>query len=223
MATKKSAAADFFFFHKTDPAMHTPLLRIEGLCWSFPQASRPLLNQVSAAIPAGVTLVTGSEGCGKTTLLQLLAGQLQAQAGQIVSDRPLSAGELQALACWHDVRDSGFDQVVVSELFKQWVPADEQPGLPALIEGLSIEPHLHKPLYQLSSGSRRKVFLAASLARSCLLTLLDQPFAALDTPSMSFLREQFVSRARLSHRALVIADYTAPEGVPLASTLNLDR
>jgi hypothetical protein len=40
---------------------------------------------------------------------------------------------------------------------------------------------------------------------------------------MSFLREQFVSRARLSHRALVIADYTAPEGVPLASTLNLDR
>lgn len=170
-----------------------------------------------------MTLVTGDEGCGKTTLLQLLAGQLQAQAGQFMSDRPLNRHELQALACWHDVRDSRFDQSVVAELFKQWVPADEQTGLAALIEGLSIEPHLHKPLYQLSSGSRRKVFLAASLARSCLLTLLDQPFAALDTPSVNFLREQFAARARLSHRALVIADYTAPEGVPLASTLNLNR
>ncbi len=203
--------------------MSQALIRLEGLSWSFPQTSRPLLHQLSAEIPAGVTLVTGGEGCGKTTLLRLLAGQLQAQAGRIVSDRPLNAQDLQALTCWHDVRDSRFDAVVVTELFNQWVPTDEQPALAALIEGLAIEPHLHKPLYQLSSGSRRKVFLAASLARSCLLTLLDQPFAALDTPSMGFLREQFAARARLSHRALVIADYTAPEGVPLASTLNLDR
>jgi ABC-type transport system involved in cytochrome c biogenesis ATPase subunit len=203
--------------------MGTPLFRIEGLCWSFPASDRPLLHRLSAEIPAGVTLITGEEGCGKTTLLQLLAGALQAQAGQILSDRPLSPQQLQTLSCWHDVRDSRCDAVAVAELFRQWVPAGEQARLPPLIEGLCLGPHLHKPLYQLSSGSRRKVLIAASLARVCRLTLLDQPFSALDTPSMSFLRHQFAARAALRDQALVIADYTAPEGVPLAATLELSR
>ncbi|MBM3361907.1 MAG: ATP-binding cassette domain-containing protein [Betaproteobacteria bacterium] len=201
--------------------MSTPLLRIEDLCWSFPASGRPLLHHISAEIPAGVTLITGDEGCGKTTLLQLLAGERQAQAGQILTDRPVSPQELQALSCWHDVRDTRFDAVAVSELFQQWVPAEEQAHLPPLIDGLDLAPHLNKPLYQLSTGGRRKVLIAASLARSCRLILLDQPFSALDTPSMGFLRRQFAARAARRDQALVIADYTAPEGVPLAATLEL--
>ena len=203
--------------------MGKPLLRLEGLSWGHAQASRPVLNRLHAEIPAGVTLVTGDEGCGKTTLLRLLAGRLSAQEGRVISERPLTADELQALACWHEVDERQFDAVPVAELFAQWVPPGEQLALPALIEGLGLDPHLHKPLYQLSSGSRRKVFMAASLARSsCLLTLLDQPFSALDKPSMGFLCEQFALRAQISDRALVIADYTAPEGVPLAATIELE-
>jgi ABC-type Mn2+/Zn2+ transport system ATPase subunit len=89
--------------------------------------------------------------------------------------------------------------------------------------GLSLQPHLAKPLYQLSTGSRRKVFIAATLAQPGPLALLDQPFTALDAPSISFLLAQFKSLASSGDRALLVADYLPPEGVPLAAAINLDE
>jgi ABC-type transport system involved in cytochrome c biogenesis ATPase subunit len=90
------------------------------------------------------------------------------------------------------------------------------------VAGLSIEPHLGKPLYQLSTGSRRKVFIAATLASPAVLALLDQPFTALDAPSITFLREEFTRRAQCPDQALLLADYQPPEGVPLAAHIDLD-
>jgi ABC-type transport system involved in cytochrome c biogenesis ATPase subunit len=200
-----------------------PLLRVRGLRWTAPQADRPLFDGLDLDIPGGVSLVCGDEGRGKSTLLRLLAGRLQAQAGGFFTDRSLLEPDLQALSIWHDASDPSFDAIEVQALLEQLVPSSQRADLPALVEGLSLGLHLHKPLYQLSSGSRRKVFIAASLACKGLLTLLDQPFTALDVPSIAFLRQQFAARAQERRRALLIADYTAPQGVALTSVINLDR
>ena len=80
---------------------------------------------------------------------------------------------------------------------------------------------MHKPLYMLSAGSRRKVWLSAAFASGAALVLIDQPFAALDGPSIRLLREVLQDFSEQSERACVIADYEAPEGVSLANTLNL--
>ena len=80
---------------------------------------------------------------------------------------------------------------------------------------------MHKPLYMLSAGSRRKVWLSAAFASGAALVLIDQPFAALDGPSIRLLREVLQDFSEQSARACVIADYEAPEGVALASTLDL--
>ena len=205
--------------------MTGPVLLLDALSWRFPNAPAPLFEGLSAPIPAGLTLVCGDEGCGKSTLLRLMAGQLAPQGGRILAGTPAAAlgpATLRAQVVWHDEHEARFDQDIVSELLGQWVSPSDRPHLAELTRGLGLEPHLHKPLYQLSRGSRRKVFIAASLARSeALLTLLDQPFSALDKPSISFLCEQLALRARRDDRALVMADYTAPEGVPLAATLEL--
>ncbi len=203
--------------------MSQALLRVRGLRWTAAPGGRALFEGLDLDIPGGVTLVCGDEGRGKSSLLKLLAGRLQAHAGHFFTDRALQAQDLQALAVWHDASDPGFDPIQVQTLLEQLVPSSQQTALPGLIAGLSLQPHLHKPLYQLSSGSRRKVFIAASLARDGLLTLLDQPFTALDTPSIAFLREQFATRAQERRRALLIADYTAPEGLALAGVIDLDR
>lgn len=56
-----------------------------------------------------------------------------------------------------------------------------------LVAGLSSQEHAGMCLYMLSSGTRRKVLLAAVLASGAALTLLDEPFATLDRPSVNFL------------------------------------
>ena len=53
------------------------------------------------------------------------------------------------------------------------------------------------------------------------LTLIDQPFAALDTPSMRFLTELLQEASEHPSRAWVLADYEAPVALDLASVITL--
>jgi ABC-type Mn2+/Zn2+ transport system ATPase subunit len=89
------------------------------------------------------------------------------------------------------------------------------------MEGLSLTPHLDKALYMLSTGSRRKVFMAAALASQAAVTLLDQPFVALDRPSITYLLGVLADAAKNTDRAWVVADYVAPENVALAGVIAL--
>ena len=200
--------------------MSRPLIRVQGLRWSFPQASQALFHGLSFELPAGVSWLGGDEGRGKTTLLRLLAGQVNPQAGQITFATQ-AEGSQQAVA-WYEPADPPRDEQIVENILRELVPAAAQAALPALLTGLSLKMHLGKPLYQLSTGSRRKVFIAATLASPAVLALLDQPFTALDAPSITFLREEFTRRARMDDRALLVADYQPPEGVPLAAHIDLD-
>lgn len=205
--------------------MSAPLIRVQGLRWQFPQASEPLFDGLSFDLSAGVSCVCGDEGRGKSTLLRLLAGQLVPLGGSIRSGSdaaPLSPADLQRSVAWHDAHDASLDQQVVQSVPEQRVPPEARHRLTGLIEGLSLSEHLGKPLYQLSTGSRRKVFIAATLARPATLALLDQPGSALDTPSIRFLQQTLAQLARSTDRAVLIADYQAPEGVPLARLIDLD-
>ena len=143
--------------------MSRPLIRVQGLSWSFPQASQALFHGLSFELPAGVSWLGGDEGRGKTTLLRLLAGQINPQAGQIAFATQ-AQGSQQTVA-WYEPADPARDEQIVQAILQELVPATAQAALPALLTGLSLEMHLGKPLYQLSTGSRRKVFIAAT-ARS---------------------------------------------------------
>ena len=202
-----------------------PLIRVQGLRWQFPQASEPVFDALSFDLPAGVSWVCGDEGRGKSTLLRLLAGQLSPQGGSIglgADGATLSPADLKRRVSWHDAHEASPDQQLVQSILEQRVPPEAREQLPALLHGLSLQEHLGKPLYQLSTGSRRKVFIAATLARPCTLALLDQPGTALDAPSLRFLRETFARWAHNGERALLIADYQAPEDLELASLIDLD-
>ncbi len=181
----------------------------------------------SANIPGGVTLVTGGEGRGKTTLLRLLAGDLAAQSGLLTINQ--ASLRTQALAYqeqvfWIDPRTESFDQVTVAdycETVRKRYPGFDQAVWEKLVPALSLGEHLHKPIYMLSAGSKRKVWIAAAFASGATVTLLDQPFTALDKPSIQFIADWLCEAANHPSRAWVVADYTAPHGVPLACTIDL--
>jgi energy-coupling factor transporter ATP-binding protein EcfA2 len=90
-----------------------------------------------------------------------------------------------------------------------------------LVEGLALTEHRAKRLFMLSTGSRRKVWLAAAFASGAAVTLLDDPFAALDKPSIGFVTELLQEAAGHSSRGWVVTGYAAPDGVTLAATLDL--
>lgn len=206
---------------KAEPA----LLEVQNLHFHYPD--RKLFTRLTVRITPGVTLIRGGDGCGKTTLLRLLAGALPADAGTLhlhqtsLNDQP--AAYRQQLF-WTEARSEAFDQLTPPEYFEmqsQSWPGFDRQRLTELIKGLDLQAHLHKKLFMLSTGSKRKVWLAAAFASGATVTLLDEPFAALDTPSIRFVAQLLKDAAARQDRAYVIADYEAPDDVPLAAVIDL--
>lgn len=205
----------------------TAILLADGLSFGYPKPSKKtLFGDLSVLVPPGVTLVCGDEGSGKTTLLQLLAGalpttgQLQINGVRLTENRD----GYRRLVAWFDPRDTALDEHTARQLFStlpQRRPGCELAVLQPHIDGLSLEPHLDKPLFALSTGTRRKVLLAAALARQATVTLLDQPFMALDRPSIDYLLDVLAQAARHPAKAWVVADYVAPMRVELAGVIEL--
>lgn len=201
------------------------VLQIDDLYFAYPQ--RALFSGLSARIPPGVSLVCGGDGSGKTTLLQLLAGALPAQRGSLqITHLGLreQADAYRSHIFWVDPRTTAFDQMSATAYFKTLPAAyprfDEQ-ALAKLMDGLSLALHVDKPMYMLSTGSRRKVWLAAALAAGATVTLLDEPFAALDKASINFVLDCLDNAASHTNRSWVVAAYEPPGQVPLACVIDL--
>ena len=209
------------------PAKAT-VLTVDDLSFQYDVAgSKKLFSNWSTRIQAGVTLVCGGEDSGKSTLLRLLAGELTANAGELsingISLREQPQHYKQALF-WANPRNDTFDQLTLNAYFESqkcnYALFDEA-LLADLTEGLSLTDHLHKNIYMMSAGSKRKVWLVAAFASGAAVTLIDEPFAALDMASIGFVKELLAEAADHPSRAWVMADYARPKGVKLAAVLDL--
>ena len=200
-------------------------LQVEGLCFAYPQ--RKLFSDFSACIGPGLTLVRGGDGTGKSTLLRLLAGALPAQGGQLrlggvslQSDRQA----YQSQVFWVDPQSSTLDGVSARDYFKSlpgMYPCFDDSLVLELSQALSLTPHLAKPMYMLSTGSKRKVWLAAAFASGAALTLLDAPFSALDLASVRRVMALLEESARHPTQAWVLADHEAPDDLTLTQVIEL--
>lgn len=195
------------------------VLQAQNLCFGYPE--RRIFADWSATISAGATLLLGGDGCGKTTLLQLLAGEVRAQSGTLA----LVGTGVSAEVFWQDPRSPALDALTpqqwwasLPDCYSAW----DATALAAHIQGFALEPHGHKALYQLSAGTRRKVLMAAALASGAALTLMDEPVAGLDRASVQYLLKALAETVKNQpHRALVVAHYDVLDGVPWAAVIAL--
>ena len=215
------------------PAAQQPVLRIRQLCFAYPQQA-PLLNGLSADVAPGTTLLQGDTGSGKTTLLRLLAGEAASlcAAGALCSGSLALGGHDLAAApaayrqqvCWFDPRDAAWDTATPAALMA--AQRALHPGLDAAawqchLAGFALGPHLDKPLYMLSTGSRHKAGLAVALAAGSALTLLDEPTGGLDAASVAYLVDALNRLGSMPQRALVLASNQGLDGLVLAGRLVL--
>ena len=168
----------------------------------FAYDTRPILSGINLRIPRGkLVAIMGGSGCGKTTLLRLIGGQLKPTAGKLVvagqDMAALSRRDMYSLrrrmgmlfqfgALFTDM--SVFDNVAF--------PLREHTDLPAgmvrdlvLMKlqavGLRGAAKLHPN--ELSGGMARRVALARAVALDPMLILYDEPFAGLDPISLGII------------------------------------
>ncbi|MBS0426777.1 MAG: ATP-binding cassette domain-containing protein [Proteobacteria bacterium] len=203
-----------------------PVLQSQGLRFAF-AGEPPLIACESLAIPAGLTLLHGDTGSGKTTLLRVLAGRQPAQGRLLLDGIDLArTPDAYRRAVFHvDARDADLDALTPRACTATWReddPGFDAPRWSSMVEGFALGEHLDKRMEMLSTGSRRKVVLAAALASGRALVLLDEPTAALDKASVRWLWEALAEHARPGRpQAIVLASSLPVDGLPLAATFTL--
>jgi ABC-type multidrug transport system ATPase subunit len=200
-----------------------PVLQVRGLCFAHPQQDS-LFADLSFALAPGVHRLQGDSG--KTSLLRLLAGELRGAGELWLCGRRLDTdpAACRQAVCWFDARDQRFDALtpagLMATLRERHAGLDEAAWRDHLA-GFALGPHLDKPLYALSRGSRQKAALAVALSAGCALTLLDEPGAGLDRPSLDHLARALAGPVAGPGRAvLMVCSHELP-ALALAGTISL--
>ncbi len=202
--------------------MAAPILQVHNLHFAYADQA-PLFTDWSAAVPAGITWLDGEPSCGKSTLLRLLAGELRGRGQFTLAGQPLETDSAawRRQVCWIDPRDVAWDELTPGGLMAAQHalhPALDKSAWQRHVAGFGLAPHLAKPMYALSTGSRRKAALAVALSAGCALTLLDEPTAGLDGPSVAWLAQALAE----ADQAWLLASAYGLEGrLALAGTITL--
>ena len=207
-----------------------PALSVRALRKSF--GGPAVLSGLDLDAPAGgLTAVLGQSGCGKTTLLRLVAGFERAEAGTIeVAGRLLSGAGAHLTP---ERRGIGF---VAQEgaLFPHLdVAANVAFGLPRserrsgrveeLLELVGLQGLAKRQPHELSGGQQQRVALARALAPSPQLVLLDEPFDALDASLRAQLRAAVREALRQSGASALLVTHDQQEALSLADHVTVMR
>lgn len=198
-------------------------VRVDGVEHFY--GSTPVLGPVDLAVERGSFLVlAGASGCGKTTLLRLIAGFERPSLGSVlVSGRPPRPGagagvvfQQPRLFPWRSVGGN-----VDLALAYAGVPAAQRAGRRAdLLARVGLEGVAHRRTWELSGGQQQRVAIARALAgeqSGNSLLLLDEPFSALDALTRERLQEDIRSVAAESGRTSVFVTHSADEAVFLGT------
>lgn len=168
------------------------LINLENVDKSF--GLKTLLHKVSLGIQSGDRIgVVGLNGGGKTTLIEVLTGVEQPDAGRVSHN-----SSLRMAVVTQRMQLTGTDtiaDVVVAPLGLQTYEWASNARVREVLHGLGIERlGLDTPVGQLSGGEQRRVNLAAALVRELDLVVLDEPTNHLDIEGVQWLADHLLSR-----------------------------
>jgi NitT/TauT family transport system ATP-binding protein len=190
--------------------------------------ARTVLSGIDLTIPSGeFTALVGRSGCGKTTLLNLIAGLVDPSAGSVSvrGTEPRDArGQLgfmlarDALLPWRTARRNveyglemrGIAKAKRREIALHWLEAVQL-----------AHAQDHWP-WQLSQGMRQRVALARTWALDPSVLLMDEPFAALDENTRVSVQAKFLELWQAEeHRTVVFVTHGLGEAIALADRVVL--
>jgi len=205
-----------------------PYIRIENVTKKFGEFVA--VNDVSLSIyQREIFCLLGGSGCGKTTLLRMLAGFESPTSGRIFIDGQDMAGVppykrpvnmmFQSYALFPHMT---VEQNVAFGLKQENVPKDEiTERVQAMLSMVKLDQFTKRKPHQLSGGQRQRVALARSLIKRPKLLLLDEPLGALDKKLREHTQFELVNIQEKLGVTFVVVTHDQEEAMTLASRIGV--
>jgi iron(III) transport system ATP-binding protein len=192
------------------------------------------VDRVRLTVPqSSITAVLGPSGCGKTTLLRLIAGFLEPQAGTIRFGDQVVAGAGRALP--PQARRVGyvpqegalFPHLDVAANIAFGLPRAERRGSARIAEMLDLvelpASYAGRHPHELSGGQQQRVALARALAPNPSVVLLDEPFSSLDASLRTSTGQAVVRALHAASATAVLVTHDQDEALSLADQVAVMR
>ena len=171
---------------------YQPFLELRNLCYSYPGEESPLLDNINFQISNERIGLIGSNGCGKTTLFQIIMGLLKAPEGEILlegktmeSEKDFRMLRSKLGFLFQNSDDQLFSPTVLEDVafgpLNLGATPDEARALSIhTLEQLGLKGFEDRITHRLSGGEKKLVALATILSMQPKLLLLDEPSNNLD-------------------------------------------
>ncbi|HEX5373004.1 MAG TPA: ABC transporter ATP-binding protein [Aquabacterium sp.] len=206
-----------------------PYLQVEDLGKLYPGASEPVFEAVNFHIRRGeFVCIIGHSGCGKTTILNSLAGLEHSSSGHVFMDgREVNAPGLErgvvfqghALMPWLTVRQN--IAFAVRSRWPQWTRAEVSRQVERYVEMVGLSPAIDKKPSQLSGGMKQRVGIARAFAIEPKMLLLDEPFGALDALTRGTIQDELLRICAQTQQTVFMITHDVDEAILLADKILL--
>ena len=208
-------------------------LQVQGLKKVFPgaggKADAVVFDDVHFGIERGeFVCIIGHSGCGKTTILNVLAGLEQPTSGlAIMGNREIAGPSLDrgvvfqghALMPWFSVM--GNIAFAVRSRWPEWNAEKVRSHSQTFIDMVGLTGAEHKKPAELSGGMKQRVGIARAFAIQPKMLLLDEPFGALDALTRGTIQDELVKIVQATHQTVFMITHDVDEAILLADKILL--
>ena len=203
-------------------------LKIEKLGKAY-QADKPVFADVSFTVARGeFVCIIGHSGCGKTTILNVLAGLDTASVGHAFMDGREIAGpslergvvfQSHALMPWLTVRQN--IAFAVKSKRPDWKTSEVNAHVEKHVDMVGLLPAIDKKPSQLSGGMKQRVGIARAFAIQPKMLLLDEPFGALDALTRGTIQDELMGIVRQTQQTVFMITHDVDEAILLSDRILL--
>ena len=203
-------------------------LQIDRLSKAF-VPTKPVFADVSFTLDKGeFVCIIGHSGCGKTTILNVLAGLDTATSGTVIMDGREVAGpsldrgvvfQSHALMPWLTVRQN--IAFAVKSRWPDWKKSQVDAHVEKFVALVGLSPAIDKKPSQLSGGMKQRVGIARAFSIQPKMLLLDEPFGALDALTRGTIQDELMTIVRQTQQTVFMITHDVDEAILLADRILL--
>ncbi len=186
------------------------MIRIENLCKAY--EDKILFDDFNLEIgDAGFVIISGSSGCGKTTLLNMIGGIENPDKGKIIVDNVEVTEQKNRKLYFRDVVGFLFQNFALLEnkTVRQNLELIKKSGrtdtsIEEALERVGLLSAADKKVYKLSGGEQQRVALARLMIKKCSLILADEPTGSLDAENSKIVMDILHELNKMGKTVLIV-------------------